>query len=143
VLGTLVVQGLTLRPLMLSLGLHDDGSVDREVRLARAETTRAGLAVLAGARGDGEILGFLRRKYEARLRRAEVREGEPDPAESDGWSAFHAAQRQAQAEERRALSELRARGVIGDDAFHQVEEELDWAEVNVSSRSGTEPAAEP
>jgi monovalent cation/hydrogen antiporter len=143
VLGTLVVQGLTLRPLMLSLGLHDDGSVDREVRLARAETTRAGLAALGGARGDGEILGFLRRKYEARLRRAEVRPGEPDPAESDGWSAFHAAQRRAQVEERRALSDLRARGVIGDDAFHLMEEELDWAEVSVTSRSGTEPAAEP
>jgi CPA1 family monovalent cation:H+ antiporter len=28
------------------------------------------------------------------------------------------------------LSELRSSGVIGDDAFHRVEEELDWAELN-------------
>jgi len=143
VLGTLVVQGLTLRPLMQSLGLHDDGSVDREVRLARAATTRAGLAVLDAAWSDGEALGFLRRKYAARLRRAETQEGEPEPADSDGWRAFHSAQRQAQAEERRTLSDLRAQGVIGDDAFHQMEEELDWAEVNTDARSGTARSEEP
>jgi NhaP-type Na+/H+ or K+/H+ antiporter len=37
VLGTLVLQGLTLRPLLLRLRLEDDGAVDREVRLARVE----------------------------------------------------------------------------------------------------------
>ena len=41
-------------------------------------------------------------------------------------SDFGSVQRRAQAEERRRLSDLRARGVIGDDAFHRVEEELDW-----------------
>jgi len=143
VLGTLVVQGLTLRPLMQSLGLHDDGSVNREVRLARAATTRAGIAALVAARSEGEALEFLRRKYEARLRRAETQEGEPEPADSDGWRAFHNAQRQAQVEERRALSDLRARGVIGDDAFHQLEEELDWAEVNADTRSGIGRGEEP
>ena len=35
VLGTLVVQGMTLRPLMRGLRLEDDGSVEREARLAR------------------------------------------------------------------------------------------------------------
>ena len=45
VLGTLVVQGMTLRPLMNALRLEDDGTVDREVRLARVETLRAALAV--------------------------------------------------------------------------------------------------
>ncbi len=143
VLGTLVVQGLTLRPLMLSLGIRDDGSVDREVRLARVETTKAGLATLAAAGSDDERIAFLRRKYEARLRHAESPEGAPDPAESDGWREFHGAQRRAQAEERRTLSDLRTRGVIGDDAFHRVEEELDWAEVNTQARSsGDQDGAE-
>ena len=31
------------------------------------------------------------------------------------------------------LSELRADGTIGDDAFHQVEEELDRAELNAQA----------
>src|SRR5687767_6241546 len=43
VLGTLVLQGLTLRPLMLRLRLEDDGMVDREIRFARVETLRAAL----------------------------------------------------------------------------------------------------
>src|SRR5215213_8048737 len=40
VLGTLVIQGLTLRPLMRWLGLEQDDAVEREVQLARQETTR-------------------------------------------------------------------------------------------------------
>jgi monovalent cation/hydrogen antiporter len=34
---------------------------------------------------------------------------------------------------RATLVDLRARGLIGDDAFHRVEEELDWAEVNAET----------
>ncbi|MFP5247168.1 MAG: cation:proton antiporter, partial [Thermoanaerobaculia bacterium] len=44
VLGTLVLQGMTLRPLMSWLQLEDDGSVEAEVRVARVETLRAALA---------------------------------------------------------------------------------------------------
>jgi CPA1 family monovalent cation:H+ antiporter len=117
VLGTLVLQGMTLRPLMRILALEDDGSVDREVRLARTETARAGLAAVEGADNGDDLVRLLRGKYAARLA-------------ADGMPAFTSALRRAQAEERRTLSELRSRGVIGDDAFHRVEEELDWAEVN-------------
>jgi monovalent cation/hydrogen antiporter len=143
VLGTLVVQGMTVGPLMKLVALRDDGSVDREVRLARAETARAALAAMDGATGAGaagagagagEMVGFLRRKYQARLRRAEQGDDALDPAEADGWRDFGGVQRRAFTEERRRLSDLRARGVIGDDAFHRVEEELDWAEVNAESR---------
>jgi len=141
VLGTLVVQGMTVGPLMKLVALRDDGSVDREVQLARAETARAALAAVDGTMGDGaagggaaEMVGFLRRKYQARLLRAEQGEDALDPAEADGWRDFGGVQRRAYAEERQRLSDLRARGVIGDDAFHRVEEELDWAEVNAESR---------
>lgn len=139
VLVTLVVQGMTVGPLMKLVALRDDGSVDREVRLARAETARAALAAVDGAspvaaEGDGEMVGFLRRKYQARLLRAEQGDEALDPAEADGWRDFGRVQRRAYAEERRRLSEMRARGVIGDDAFHRVEEELDWAEVNAETR---------
>src|SRR4051794_1269146 len=49
VLGTLVLQGLTLRPLLSRLALPHDASVDVEVALARAETARAALDALAAA----------------------------------------------------------------------------------------------
>jgi CheY-like chemotaxis protein len=55
VLVTLAAQGLTLRWLLARLGLEDDGSVEREVELARGETSRAALAALAGAPAPGTI----------------------------------------------------------------------------------------
>ena len=135
VLVTLVVQGMTVGPLMRMVCLRDDGAVEREVRLARAETARAALAAVDGSGvGDGEIVNFLRRKYQARLLRAEAGDEALDPAEADGWRAFGTAQQRAYVEERHRLSNLRARGIIGDDAFHRVEEELDWAEVNAETR---------
>jgi CPA1 family monovalent cation:H+ antiporter len=54
----------------------------------------------------------------------------------DGAPAYVDALRRAQAAERRTLSELRAEGTIGDDAFHRLEEELDWAEINAEAILG-------
>jgi hypothetical protein len=34
------------------------------------------------------------------------------------------------------LAELRASGDIGDDAFHAMEEELDWTEMYIEERLG-------
>jgi len=133
VLGTLVVQGMTLSPLMRALALEDDGAVEREVRLARAETARAALDAVDGAERGDDLVVFLRRKYEARLRRAETPVAPSDPPQPDEVPALTAVQRRAQAAERRTLFELRASGVIGDDAFHRVEEELDWAELNTDA----------
>jgi Na+/H+ antiporter len=137
VLGTLVLQGGTLSPLMRLLRLEDDGAVAREVRLARAGTTRAGLEAVAGA-ADHEMLLLLRRKYEARLRRAERSEDDAS-APVDGDRPYLEALTRALAAERRTLIDLRARGEIGDDAFHLVEEELDWAELNAESMGRRTP----
>jgi CPA1 family monovalent cation:H+ antiporter len=51
VLGTLVIQGLTLRPLLEALNLHDDDPVGREVALARSRAYKAALEAL-----DGDVL---------------------------------------------------------------------------------------
>jgi Na+/H+ antiporter len=131
VVGTLVLQGLTVGPLMRALALEDDGSMDREVRLARAETTRAALDALAGAAGEEEMVALLRRKYETRLRHAEA--GAFAAETGDESADYEVAQRRAQEAQRRTLSELRAQGVIGDDAFHRVEEELDWGEISAEA----------
>ena len=71
VLGTLVVQGLTLRPLLLRLRLEDDGTVDREVRFARVETLRAAVEAAAdvpGSRDRGARPAPLRAAAAARGR---------------------------------------------------------------------------
>jgi len=58
VLVTLVVQGMTLRPLIAWFGVHDDGSVEREVELARIETLRAAVDAVSRC-GAGDAADLL------------------------------------------------------------------------------------
>jgi Na+/H+ antiporter len=146
VLGTLVLQGLTLRPLLLRLKLEDDDSVEREVRLARVETLRSAVAAAAESPG-AETAALVRHRYELQLRRAEERLAgggagangvgpeaaaatAPPAADAGGRDGDAAAVRAATEAQRRRLVALRAEGTIGDAAFQRVEEELDWAELD-------------
>ena len=144
VLGTLVVQGLTLRPLMLRLHLEEDDSVDREVRLARVETLRSAVDAAATCPG-AETAELVMHRYQLELRRAEevARDGvggavatRGEPAEataadaSDEEDADAAVVRAATQAQRRRLLALRAEGTIGDAAFQRIQEELDWAELD-------------
>jgi CPA1 family monovalent cation:H+ antiporter len=147
-LGTLVLQGLTLRPLMLYLRLEDDGTVDREVRLARVETLRAAVEAAAECPG-AETAALVRHRYELQLSLAEeevAHEGTEvnvaPPADAaatpataacvDGADADAAVVRAATGAQRRRLVALRDDGTIGDAAFQRVEEELDWAELDLA-----------
>ena len=130
VLGTLVFQGLTLRPLLLRLRLEDDGTVDREVRLARIETLRAAAQAAAACPG-AETAELVKHRYELQLRRAEEENGAPErAADADGREADAGVVRAATEAARRRLVALRADGTIGDAAFQRVEEELDWADLD-------------
>jgi CPA1 family monovalent cation:H+ antiporter len=123
VVGTLVLQGLTLRPLILLLNVRDDDPVNREVRMACERIMHAGLQVLDG--DESQEAQVLRSELEAQL--AEQNDVSKDEEELDQYSSLRARIVQAQ---RRALLEMRSKDEIGDDAFHQVEAQLDVAEVN-------------
>jgi CPA1 family monovalent cation:H+ antiporter len=131
VLGTLVLQGLTLRPLMLRLRLEDDDTVEREVRLARIEGLRAAVAAIARVPG-AEGAALVRQRYELQLRRAG--EHAADSVGGNGTAveqeADASAVRAATEAQRRRVVALRSDGTIGDTAFQRVEEELDWAELD-------------
>jgi CPA1 family monovalent cation:H+ antiporter len=126
VLTTLVLQGMTLRPLLMWVGLKDDGTVQREVLLARAETAKAALKVLEGQPARPAI-NELRRAYEARVR---VSEAKALP----GGSELGELQARIVAAQRNTLIKLRARWIIGDDAFHATEEEIDLIELATDER---------
>ena len=139
VLTTLVMQGLTLRPLLAVLGLKDDGSVAQEVRLARVETARAALRVLEAELDGHPSIDVLRSEYEARIRSGE----RPGPAGESNETRMTELQRRAVRAQRQALMSLRSRKVIGDDAFHAAEEEIDLLELTADARIKPGPDTAP
>jgi NhaP-type Na+/H+ or K+/H+ antiporter len=125
VLGSLVIQGLTLRPLILALRLRDDNPVAAEVGRARAVAYRAALDEIDG--DPSEEAEILRLEYRALLLRAKA---DPDGGVVTGELPADPLRRRAIAAARRSLLTLRQSEEIGDDAFHRLEEEFDWAELS-------------
>lgn len=138
VLTTLVVQGMTLGPLIRALRLRDDGSVEHEVRRGRIETARAALKVVAGLPRN-EIVDLLRRRYDLTIARAEA----ADAPENDHVRIAVSDQRAtdfvqaATGAEREKLLALRDAGTIGAEAFQQIEEELDREELYLERITGS------
>jgi CPA1 family monovalent cation:H+ antiporter len=123
VLGTLILQGFTMRPLIALLRIDADASLDEDVSRARAAMLDAALAILAGSPGEGAA--SLRAEYAA-TRAASVDRSKP-------MTDFDQLRLQAIAAERGLLIQWRRQGRIQDDAFHVLEDELDRAELHAGS----------
>lgn len=121
-LGTLVIHGLTLKPLMHALRLRDDDPVGREADAGRVKAYRAGIASIAGDRSAAAQQ--VRNKFETLLT---YRTGADDVSVQQLGALYRQALRGA----RQALLTMRADDQIGDDAFHRIEQELDWFEMTV------------
>ncbi len=130
VLGTLAIQGLTLKPLLRALDLRDDDPVGQERRAARDRALRAGLASLE--HNPSPAADAVRQEFTAHLEH-EHGDGEGDGGETPG-SEHSRLHREALAAARQAVLAMRASDEIGDDAFHEVEEELDWLEMADGNR---------
>jgi len=127
VIGTLVVQGLTLRPLIRALDLHDDDPVGREVGAARERALEAALGTFAGDMSPAAEA--VRLEFEVHWNRAAVGVVVADIRVSD-HEKIH---RRALAAARRVVFDMRARDDIGDHAFHRLEEEFDWIEMGIGA----------
>jgi Na+/H+ antiporter len=128
VLGTLVIQGLTLKRLMRAVDLHDGDPVGQEVRLARARVIADGLAPLGDDRGA--VAEAIRKKFTTYFSDERDSGGDAEPArrtQAEYYSRVLTAARSS-------LLTMRASGDIGDDAFHRIEEDLDWLEMAVVGR---------
>jgi len=123
VVGTLVLQGLTLPPLLRLFDLRDDDPVARETAHARIEVFRAALASLDGE--EGPAAEALQREYKAVLKWAKA-----EPTATPGMTQVDELRLRTIGVARDVLFRLRSEGVIGDEAFHRVEEELDHAELH-------------
>jgi CPA1 family monovalent cation:H+ antiporter len=157
ILGTLVLQGPTLAPLIRWWGLTE-GDSDTEEAHARRVVAEAGLRRLeeeAGRDGvDRATARFLEATYRRRLRRWAARDrarhGQEDEdharlAGIDGSRAEHLATayralRAVMIEgEREALVSLRDQGVIGDDVLRRVQRDLDLETMLLESAANGAP----
>ncbi len=121
VLGTLVLQGLTLKPLLGWLGLKRDTTIEDELAVARASALAAVITALSHE--NGPAAERLRLEYQAKLDEAGAGR---DPHGSTDTTLRARVVPHA----RRAIDALRGSGRIGDDAYRQVEQELDWLELS-------------
>ncbi len=130
VVGTLVLQGLTLAPLLAWIDLRDDGIVDREVESARRAMLEAALGVI-----DGD------QSKPARVLRYELDELLAANGPDDPGSPVVALRRKSIDAARRRLAAMRADETIGDDAYHRLEVVLDRSELYADSAAGDDPAS--
>jgi CPA1 family monovalent cation:H+ antiporter len=123
VLGTLVLQGFSIRPLIALLRIAPDNSLDQDVDVARRAMIEAALADVAGS---GEpVARAVGVEFEAE-RDASVDRRQP-------ITAYDRTRLAAIAAKRRLLFEWRHQGRILDDTFHVLEDELDRAELHAAA----------
>jgi Na+/H+ antiporter len=122
VVGTLVLQGMTLAPLLRVLRLEDDDPVGREAERARRRAVEAALAMLDGE--SSRAAEAIRLEFSAHMGGSAA-----DEAAEPGELSHDEIHRRAVDAARRALIAMRDVGEIGDDAFHRLEEALDRAEL--------------
>jgi Na+/H+ antiporter len=128
---TLVLQGLTLPPLIKWLGVVDDGTdEEREELKARLVATRAALARLEQLEAEpwtrDDTVQRMRNLYDYRTRRLKARAGK---VEDDGYEdrshAYQTMVREVLEAQRAAIIELRNAGTISNAVMHRIERELD------------------
>jgi Na+/H+ antiporter len=127
VLGTLVLQGFTIRPLISVLKIAPDYSFDEDVARTRNEMLDAGLAVIADEAGEGAA--EVRAEYES-ARSGNHNRNRPVTSQDDVRARALRAQRQLLAKKRRS-------GTLLDDAYHHLEDELDRAELHAASEGNS------
>ena len=130
ILGTLVVQGLTLPALIRLLRLEDDGSAEREAAKGKIRAAEAALSRLeelvdeGGVREDTAerlrgLYGFRRDRFASRF------DDGADGSVEERSQNYQRLRRELLEAERAAIVNLRREGIINDDVMRGLERDLD------------------
>jgi CPA1 family monovalent cation:H+ antiporter len=130
ILGTLVVQGLTLPALIRWLDLEDDGLAEKEEAKARIRAAEAALARLDELIDEDWVnadtadrlrglYGFRRERFRSRF------DSESDGAIEDQSVNYQRLRRELLEAERQAVRSLRREGHIDDEVMRRVQRDLD------------------
>lgn len=135
ILATLVVQGLSLPPIIRLLHLREDGGLQQEEALAREHAATAALnrldQVVTESWVSLEQVERVRLQYLQRLERltqASLAEEQPSNSTSESIQRL---QSETLLAEHMALIGLRDNGTISDEVLHRLEQELDVAALHL------------
>lgn len=144
IVGTLLIQGLSLRLVVRWLGLPQDRSSEEEVLNARIHSTEIVLQHVVEMQENGQCTGSalqrVRGFYEDQLTdlksRLEVETGIDTPESPRDFQSLAEQKiwwKLAQVE-RAAIVELRKQHKIGDEALHEMERDIDLLEACITPK---------
>lgn len=129
IFATLVLQGLSLPPLIRALNLEEDRGLEEEERLAREHAATAALGRLDELTGEdwlrAEQVDRLRLHYSRRVERFAGGADVDGECTVEAGEAFQQLRYETLSAERMALIGLRNDGTISDEVLHRLEHELD------------------
>lgn len=140
ILATLVLQGLSLPPLIRALGVKADHGIEREEVAARLQANQAALARLdeisRAKQTPLNVVERLRAEYVDRIEQLQRSDADDDLPRSGLFSAeFEGLSREALRVERAKVLELRNNRVINDEVLRRVQRDIDLAEVRLRDNS--------
>lgn len=139
IFSTLVLQGLTLRPLIRLLGLKRDGHeqvAEEDARVFLASAVIEHVEENYSLALSEEVLNQVKTKYEIRIQR--LRKDQMQRRLDDQEIIeFHRIQQELLNLERKHLLDLRRKGKISDEAMRKIEYELDLEETRLILERGS------
>jgi monovalent cation/hydrogen antiporter len=138
ILATLVLQGLTLRPMITWFGIKKDEGEYREEEAARLKLASSIIEHIEENYSlslSDEVLNQIKSKYEIRIQR--LRKGAGNQRmDVQEINEFHRIQQELLDKERNLVLQLRAEAKISDEAMRRIEYELDLEETRLILERG-------
>ena len=137
IFSTLVLQGLTLRPLIHWLGIKTD---DAEHRLEQTTRLQIASSVIEHIEENyslalsDEVLNQIKTKYEIRIQR--IRKDQSRKMDEQQINEFHRIQQELLDKERQFVLNLRNTEKISDEVLRKIEYELDLEETRLMLERG-------
>src|SRR5205814_8514607 len=134
--GTLILQGLSLGPVISWLGVVDDRLWEAEEHKARLAANKAALArvhEIARSRSvDNSAVQRLIAEYEDRIQQLQNNVADAAPASALFSRDFEEVTREALEVERGTVLDLRNRRVINDATLRRIQRDIDLAETRLN-----------
>jgi Na+/H+ antiporter len=133
IFSTLVIQGLTLRPLVKLFDIQPDGrdhEHEQKTRLKLASSLIEHIEENYALSLSDEVLNQVKTKYEMRMQRI-IKDETNTKLSSEQINEFHSIQQNLIQKERAMIIQLRNDGTIDDEVMRKIEYELDLEETRI------------